>query len=104
MKNTRIPCLFAGLLAGAFASVAVLAADVPTAPGTPLAGPSAKGIDPEVVGEEIAVLTAAPNVPPPIKRQHATKVIVRLEVKEVVKRLADGVDYLFWTFGGEVPG
>jgi nitrite reductase (NO-forming) len=57
-----------------------------------------------VVGEEVAVLTQAPNVPPPIKRSHATKVMVTLEVKEVVRRLSDGVDYLFWTFGGEVPG
>ena len=29
---------------------------------------------------------------------------MELEVREVVKRMADGVDYLFWTFGGEVPG
>ena len=55
-------------------------------------------------GEEEAVLTDAPNVPPPITRDHATKVIVNLEVREVVKRLADGVDYTFWTFGGSVPG
>ncbi len=57
-----------------------------------------------VVGQEEAVLTAAPRVPPPIKRSHATKVIVRLEVREVVRKLADGVEYLCWTFGGEVPG
>jgi len=50
------------------------------------------------------VLTAAPNVPPPIHRDHAAKVVVNLEVREVVKRMADGVEYLFWTFGGEVPG
>ncbi|MCZ6671665.1 MAG: copper-containing nitrite reductase [Verrucomicrobia bacterium] len=55
-------------------------------------------------GEEIAVLTDAPNVPPPITRNHPTKVIVNLEVRELVKRLADGVDYTFWTFGGSVPG
>ncbi len=58
----------------------------------------------EIQGEEVAQLTFAPNVPPPIKRSHATKVIVNLEVREEVKRIADGVDYLFWTFGGEVPG
>ncbi len=61
-------------------------------------------VDEPIVGLENAVLTQAPNVPPPIKRQYATKVIVKLEVKEVVARLSDGVDYLFWTFGGEVPG
>jgi nitrite reductase (NO-forming) len=53
---------------------------------------------------EIAVLTQPPMVPPPIGRRHPAKVIVDLEVKEVTKRLADGVDYTFWTFGGEVPG
>src|SRR6185295_5214008 len=67
-------------------------------------GPAAKGLDSSVVGEETAVLTQAPQVPPPIKRTHATKVLVKLEVREVVKRMADGVDYLFWTFGGDVPG
>jgi nitrite reductase (NO-forming) len=57
-----------------------------------------------VQGTEDAILTDAPNVPPPITRTHATKVVVKLDVREVVKRLADGVDYTFWTFGGSVPG
>lgn len=57
-----------------------------------------------VQGVEVAVLTDAPNVPPPITRTNPTRVIVNLEVSEVVKRLADGVDYTFWTFGGSVPG
>ncbi len=55
-------------------------------------------------GEEEAVLTTAPNVPPPIIRSHPSKVKVHLEVKEVVKDLAPGVKYTFWTFGGDVPG
>jgi nitrite reductase (NO-forming) len=53
---------------------------------------------------EEAILTAAPHVPPPITRKSPARVIVNLEEREVVKRLADGVDYTFWTFGGEVPG
>jgi len=57
-----------------------------------------------IKGEEIAVLTTPPNVPPPITRKHATKVIVNLEVVEKVMRMSDGVDYTFWTFGGCVPG
>ncbi|MBI1839458.1 MAG: nitrite reductase, copper-containing [Verrucomicrobia bacterium] len=61
-------------------------------------------VDVDVVGEEVAVLAQAPFVPPPIHRSHATRIIVKLEVREVVKRMADGVDYLFWTFGGDVPG
>jgi nitrite reductase (NO-forming) len=51
-----------------------------------------------------AELTDAPNVPAPIQRKSPAKMVVRLEVKEVVKKLADGVDYTFWTFGGSVPG
>lgn len=58
----------------------------------------------DIKGEEIAVLTDAPNVPPPITRTHSTKVIVNLEVKEVKKKMADGVEYVFWTYGGSVPG
>lgn len=58
----------------------------------------------EIKGEETAILTDAPNVPPPITRDYSTKVIVNLEVKEVVQRLADGVEYTKWTFGGKVPG
>ncbi len=68
-------------------------------------GPSADAARADrVTGEEEAVLTDPPFVPPPITRRHATKVVVRLEVREEVKRLADGVDYTFWTFGGTVPG
>ena len=59
---------------------------------------------PELRGEEVAVLTAAPNVPPPITRDYATKVVVKLEAVEKTLRLADGVEYRAWTFGGTVPG
>ncbi len=76
-----------------------------------LSGPWAGGAEPNagsgdsaITGEETAVLTQAPNVPPPIQRRFATKVVVNLEVREVTKRLADGVEYVFWTFGGDVPG
>jgi nitrite reductase (NO-forming) len=57
-----------------------------------------------IVGEENAALADAPNVSPPIHRDHATKVVVHLEVQELEGRLADGVRYTFWTFGAHVPG
>lgn len=50
------------------------------------------------------VLTQAPNVPPPITRNYAAKVVINIETQEKVMRMADGVDYMFWTFGGQVPG
>ncbi len=53
---------------------------------------------------EYALLTAAPKVPDPIIRSTPAHVIVDIEVREVVRHLADGVDYTFWTFGGNVPG
>jgi len=59
---------------------------------------------PDIKGEEIATLTAPPNVPAPIKRNYAAKVVVKLEVIEKTMKLASGTEYEFWTFGGTVPG
>jgi nitrite reductase (NO-forming) len=57
------------------------------------------------VGEPIvAVLTAPPNVPPPTNRSATARVIVKLAVKELKLPMADGVEYVYWTFGGTVPG
>jgi len=63
-----------------------------------------RNIKDPVIGSEPGVLTYAPDIPAPITRNHATKVVIHLEVKEVESRLADGVSYTFWTFGGKVPG
>ena len=70
---------------------------------TTAAGPDQNAAEP-IQGEERAALTEAPMVPPPITREYATKVIVRLEVVEVEMPIAEGVRYTFWTFGGKVPG
>jgi nitrite reductase (NO-forming) len=85
-------------------AVAALFVNVLTASEAPVKANGKKLVDPGVQGEEVAVLTQAPQVPPPITRKHATKVVVNLEVREITKRLADGVEYVFWTFGGDVPG
>lgn len=101
-----MPSLIKGLTMFA-ASLAIAAGGVAC---TPAEAADARGSAvpfrelPEIRGEERAVLTAAPNVPPPITRGYATKIIVELETVEKVMRLADGVDYTFWTFGGQVPG
>ncbi len=58
----------------------------------------------KIEGVEYANLTYAPDVPQPILRDHPSKVIVNLETMQVEGRLADGVKYNFWTFGGKVPG
>ena len=91
------------LLAAAAVLVLLGAANAAETPG------EAKGpvvLPPEVqnLPVEQAILVPPPNVPPPITRNFAARVVVNLEVREVVKRLADGVEYTFWTFGGDVPG
>ena len=103
MKLITIPTILhvaaAMLLGAAFILPSTHAEEAETPKGA-----SAKGSDPDIIGEEKAVLTSPPMVPPAITRKHSTKLIVNLEVIEQVKRMADGVDYLFWTFGGDVPG
>ncbi len=60
---------------------------------------------PAPTGEPIrAQLTSPPEVPPPTSRRAPAKVIVELEVRELVKEISAGVEYTFWTFGGTVPG
>jgi nitrite reductase (NO-forming) len=56
-----------------------------------------------------AVVTTAPNVPPPITRTQPAHVIVDLEASEWVGHLSDDNDYRFWGFSspgtpGTVPG
>ncbi|MHC9511286.1 copper-containing nitrite reductase [Kangiella sp. M94] len=54
--------------------------------------------------EEQAILTSPPEVPPAIEREHNAKVVVELETVEKVGTMADGVEYVYWSFGGTVPG
>lgn len=96
-KKVKILKLHLAAAATVLLVINSFAADVPQ-PG------ATKPADPEALATENAILSDPPNVPPPITRQHSAKVIVNLEVKEVTKRLADGVEYVFWTFGGTVPG
>lgn len=56
-----------------------------------------------------AIVTTAPNVPPPITRTVPANVIVELEAHEWVGKLSDDNNYKFWGFGtagaaGTVPG
>ena len=76
-----------------------------TAESLDLTGGSAKGDFGPPQGDVIdAILTAAPNVPPPIDRDYPAKVRIDLEVVEKEMEISEGVNYTFWTFGGVVPG
>ncbi|HLV41080.1 MAG TPA: copper-containing nitrite reductase [Brumimicrobium sp.] len=60
--------------------------------------------DIKVVSEMMAELTAPPFVPASTANRQATKLIVDMEILEETGQMADGVDYVYWTFGGTVPG
>jgi nitrite reductase (NO-forming) len=103
MKIQRLLPRVTAALTLLLAGLGVLASVARAAEGTGGAKPGGAPIAAELP-LEVAVLTRAPNVPLAISRKYPAKVVVNLEVKEVTQRLADGVDYTFWTFGGEVPG
>jgi nitrite reductase (NO-forming) len=101
-KNT-----IATLLAGALLLAGCGATDkaAPAGESAVDTGGSRKGDFGPPQGEPVhAVLTSPPLVPPPTNRKAPAKVIVELEVVEVDKPIAEGVNYTFWTFGGTVPG
>jgi nitrite reductase (NO-forming) len=100
MNPSRKLPLFSLIAGFALAASLGLANEGPTDVQGPVVLP------PEVINlpVEQAVLTSPPHVPPPISRKYAARVVVNLEVLEVVGRLADGVEYTFWTYGGSVPG
>ena len=101
MNSIRIPPL--RLLAAAALAAALPAVQAADDLGTP-EGPVALPPELAALPVEQAILVPPPHVPPPITRTTVAHVVVNLEVREVVKKLADGVEYTFWTFGGEVPG
>ena len=103
MKNPRFNTALAVAIlamAAAFLTVNLVRAESPTDAKGPVV------LSSEVIAMPIeqAILTSPPHVPAPIKRKYAARVVVNLEVREVVGRLADGVEYTFWTYGGSVPG
>ncbi|WP_369994307.1 copper-containing nitrite reductase [Winogradskyella sp.] len=54
--------------------------------------------------EMMAELTSPPNVPRSVGRRKAKKLIVNMEILEEEGEMTDGVKYVYWTFGGSVPG
>ncbi|KAJ4132299.1 hypothetical protein NW754_015114 [Fusarium falciforme] len=54
--------------------------------------------------KEVAVLTSAPNVPPPITRKHPVLLQVALTTTTKLAQLTSQYKYEQWTFNGTVPG
>ncbi|MEE9360995.1 MAG: copper-containing nitrite reductase [Cellulophaga sp.] len=57
-----------------------------------------------IKGTMKAELTAPPFVPKPVGDRRAKKLLVNMEILEEVGEMTDGVKYMYWTFGGSVPG
>ncbi|UTD14454.1 nitrite reductase, copper-containing [Tenacibaculum mesophilum] len=57
-----------------------------------------------VKGTIEAELTAPPHVPAPVGNRSAKKLLVNMEIIEKEGTMTDGVEYVYWTFGGSVPG
>ncbi|MBL4593426.1 MAG: nitrite reductase, copper-containing [Flavobacteriales bacterium] len=58
----------------------------------------------QISGEMKAELTAPPFVPSSVGDRPAKKLIVDMEILEQEGTMTDGVKYIYWTFGGSVPG
>lgn len=70
-------------------------------------GGAENNIDPttiKVKGEMKAELTSPPFVPLPVGSRSAKKLFVDMEILEKEAEMTDGVTYIYWTFGGSVPG
>lgn len=61
-------------------------------------------LDIPVNQEMIAELTSPPYVPVPVGNRKAKKLIVDMEILELEGEMVSGVKYMYWTFGGTVPG
>jgi len=58
----------------------------------------------KVSGEMKAVLTSPPYVPVSVGKRGAMKLSVDMEIVEREGTMTNGVTYIYWTFGGTVPG
>ena len=52
----------------------------------------------------LAELTSPPHVPTPVGKRLAKRLIVKMEIREMEGEMVNGVRYVYWTFGGTVPG
>ena len=116
MKRQTLAALITSAFVLAACNGQQQAAQQPAAQGTQTTAsstPSAPDVAPQTAEADVpvdqlpvidAVMTHAPEVPPPVNRDHAALVKVKMETIEKTMKMADGVDYTYWTFNGDVPG
>ncbi|CAM4038007.1 copper-containing nitrite reductase [Gillisia limnaea] len=64
----------------------------------------AKAEDIRVESKIQAQLTSPPFVPAPVGARKAANLVVDMEIIEMEGEMTGGVKYVYWTFGGTVPG
>ena len=116
MKRQTLAALITSAFVLAACNGQQQASQQPAAQETPVAAsstPAASGAASQTVEADVpvdqlpvidAVVTHAPEVPPAVNRDHAALVKVKMETIEKTMKMADGVDYTYWTFNGDVPG
>ena len=116
MKRQTLAALITSAFVLAACNGQQQASQQPAAQGTQATAsstPSAPDVAPQTAEADVpvdqlpvidAVMTHAPEVPPPVNRDHAALVKVKMETIEKTMKMADGVDYTYWTFNGDVPG
>ena len=116
MKRQTLAALITSAFVLAACNGQQQASQQPAAQGTQTTAsstPSAPDVTPQTAEADVpvdqlpvidAVMTHAPEVPPPVNRDHAALVKVKMETIEKTMKMADGVDYTYWTFNGDVPG
>ena len=116
MKRQTLAALITSAFVLAACNGQQQASQQPAAQGTHTTAsstPSAPDVAPQTAEADVpvdqlpvidAVMTHAPEVPPPVNRDHAALVKVKMETIEKTMKMADGVDYTYWTFNGDVPG
>ena len=116
MKRQTLAALITSAFVLAACNGQQQASQQPAAQGTQTTAsstPSAPDVAPQTAEADVpvdqlpvidAVMTHAPEVPPPVNRDHAALVKVKIETVEKTMKMADGVDYTYWTFNGDVPG
>ncbi len=100
-KNLHFPVIIAGIAVALVSCFGKGGAEKWESTSAKIAGDN---VDIDKMPKESFSLIAPPLAPPPITRKTPARVAIEVEVRETVKRLSDGVDYTFWTFGDTVPG
>ena len=101
MRNLKVRYSNYGILLIALFLFAACNTDTKTAKNAVLEDDTAEIV---IKGTMKAELTSPPNVPASVGDRSAKKVLIDMEILEQEGTMTDGTTYMYWTFGGSVPG